>query len=343
MSQLRIGLDVLGGDRAPEAILQGALLAVNAAEGEPQIDAERIVLFGDENAIEAALKEQGGNPGFAIVHAPEAIGMDEKPAQALRSKRNSSISIGTKSVRAGETGAFVSMGNTGAVVGAATLMLGTLKGVRRPGIAVTLDLTGRPVTILDMGASISPKAEDLMAYAIMGTTLQRDCMDVALPRVGLLNIGEEESKGTEVLQATHKLLSASQLEFVGNVEGGDMFGSNADVIVTDGFTGNVSLKLMEGLAGFMMQLMMGELKQHAAEWGPAAMQSLGRRIDYSEYGGALLLGVDGVVIIGHGRSDGRAVKNALHLAARALDTEVNKDIVAGLETQSEGSSAASAD
>ncbi len=328
---LRIGLDVLGGDHAPSAILDGVWQAIDP-EAQHHIPAERLVLFGDEALIEKELAERGGNPGCAVVHAPEAIGMDEKPAQALRAKRNSSIAIGTKSVRAGETGAFVSMGNTGAVVGAATLMLGTLPGVRRPGIAVTQELTGRPLTILDMGANVAPKAEDLVAYGIMGSVLQRDCMGVKDPRVGLLNIGEEATKGTELLQAAHGMLAQTDLRFVGNVEGTDLFRDSADVVVTDGFTGNVALKLMEGLAGFLMGMMKKELQQHSAVWGGEALAHLAQRVDYSEYGGALLLGVNGVVIIGHGRSDGRAVCNALHLAARALDTEVNQDIVQGLES-----------
>lgn len=326
----RIGLDVLGGDHAPAAVLDGAFQAIDP-QSDRSLPAERIVLFGDESQIQAELEQRGGNPGFPIVHAPESIGMDEKPAQALRAKRNSSIAIGTKSVRGGETGAFVSMGNTGAVVGAATLMLGTLPGVRRPGIAVTQELTGRPLTILDMGASIAPKAEDLVAYGIMGSILQRDCLGVKNPRVGLLNIGEEPSKGTDLLQETHGLLAQTNLRFVGNVEGTDLFRDHADVVVTDGFTGNVALKLMEGLAGFLMGMMKQELKQHSAGWGGEAMAHLAQRVDYSEYGGALLLGVNGVIIIGHGKSDGRAVRNALHLAARALDSEVNQDIVQGLE------------
>ena len=327
---LRIGLDVLGGDQAPDAIMDGAFAAIDP-DSDRRMPAERIVLFGDEAWIASELDRRGGNPGFGIVHAPESIGMDEKPAQALRAKRHSSISLGTKSVRACETGGFVSMGNTGAVVGAATLMLGTLPGVRRPGIAVTMELTGRPLTILDMGANTAPKSEDLLAYGIMGSILQRDCLGVEAPRVGLLNIGEEASKGTELLQTAHALLSEADLRFAGNVEGTDLFQDRADVVVTDGFTGNVALKLMEGLAGFLMGMMQRELQQHAAVWGGEAMAQLSQRIDYSEYGGALLLGVDGVVIIGHGRSDGRAVCNALYLAARALDAQINADIVKGLE------------
>jgi glycerol-3-phosphate acyltransferase PlsX len=331
MSMTRIGLDVLGGDHAPETILKGALEAV-ADTTESALVPERIVLFGDESAIEAALQDLGGNPGFGISHAPEAIGMEEKPAQALRAKRNSSISLGTKAVRAQQTGAFVSMGNTGAVVGAATLMLGTLAGVRRPGIAVTQHLVGRPVTVMDMGANTSPKPEDLLAYGVMGDILQRDCMGVQNPRVGLLNIGEEENKGTELLQQSYALLKASGLNFVGNVEGGDIFKNQADVILTDGFTGNVVLKLMEGMASFMIKLLVGELKKHGVPIEPAVLGGLARSVDSSEYGGALLLGVDGVVIIGHGSSDSRAVKNALHLAAKALDTHINQDIVKGLQS-----------
>ncbi|MEZ6020356.1 MAG: phosphate acyltransferase PlsX [Planctomycetota bacterium] len=329
MGAARIGLDVLGGDRAPEAILDGVFQAIDPAQETP-IDPDRLVLFGDQEAMERAFESRGGNPGCHLVHAPESIGMDEKPGQALRAKQRSSIVLGTGAVKAGQTGAFVSMGNTGAVVGAATLMLRTLPGVRRPAIAVTQNLTGRPVTVLDMGASVVLKPEDLVVYAVMGTILQRDCMGVAQPRVGLLNIGEEESKGTELLQTAHGLLRQAPVRFVGNVEGRDLFEDQADVVVTGSFTGNVVLKLMEGMAGFMLGQIMGALKAHNAAWAPEVLAGLKRQVDYSEYGGALLLGVGGVVVIGHGRSDGRAVRNALGLAARALDAGVNDSIVRGL-------------
>lgn len=326
MSESRIALDVMGGDQAPAAILAGALRACDPSRATP-LAPERLLLVGDREVVAAELEKLGPNPGFEILHASQAVGMHEKPGQALRAKPDSSIAKGVGCVKQGGAGAFVSMGNTGAVVGAATLGLGTLPGVRRPGIAVTMDITGSPVTILDMGANIVPKPEHLLHYAVMGAAYQRDCLRVAKPRVGLLNIGEESSKGTDLLRAANELLAGAPLDFVGNVEGGDLFEGACDVLVTDGFTGNVVLKLMEGMAGFMLELFLKTLGARDIAVGPDVVGGIQRQIDYSEWGGALLLGVNGVVVIGHGRSDGRAVANALGQAARALDTGVNADIV----------------
>ncbi|MEE2941391.1 MAG: phosphate acyltransferase PlsX [Planctomycetota bacterium] len=322
----RIALDVMGGDDAPACNLDGALAAVEAG-----LEPGRLLLVGDRVAIEAGLEERGGNPGFDLLHAHEVIGMEEKPGVALRSKPRSSIALATGAVKQGAAGAHVSMGNTGAVVGAATVGLKTLPGVRRPGIAVTIEFTGRPVTVLDMGANVAPKPEHLLQYGHMGTIYSRDLLGCDAPRVGLLNIGEEESKGTDLLRDAHAQLRDSGLDFVGNVEGGDLFKGACDVVVTDGFTGNVVLKLMEGFAGFMLRMVHGELEKNGAAWGPQALTSLHKQVDYSEYGGALLLGVNGIVVIGHGRSDARAVANALDLARRAIDADVNAHIVAGLE------------
>lgn len=324
-----VALDVFGGDKGPDVILGGALKASDP-KGEHAIAPARILLVGDEVRIAEGLESLGGNPGFTILHATEVIGMEEKPAAALRAKRNSTIVVGTGAVRAGAAGAFVSMGNTGAVVGAGTLMLRTLDGVRRPAIAVTLELSGKPLTILDMGANIAPTAEDLVAYGVMGSVLQSHVLDIAKPRVGLLNIGEEPSKGTELLKETHGMMAAAPIEFVGNVEGGDLFSGGVDVVVTDGFTGNICLKLMEGMAGFMLGMFSKALNPARDSKEGQAIGALQRKVDYSEYGGALLLGVKGTVVIGHGRSDENAVSNALGLATRALDREVNRDIVAGM-------------
>jgi glycerol-3-phosphate acyltransferase PlsX len=266
-----------------------------------------------------------------VQHASEVIGMGEAPAQALRAKRDNSISVGVGAVAAGQAGAFVSMGNTGAVVGAATLGLGTLAGVKRPAIAVTLELTGHPVTLLDMGANIAPRPEHLVQFASMGSIYVRDCLGKPEPRVGLLNIGEEEGKGTDLLKEAHRLLRAAPVRFIGNVEGGDIFQDRAEVVVTDGFTGNVILKLLENFAGFLLGLTLAELAEKGFRGAPEAVARVRKTIDYSEYGGALLLGVAGIVIIGHGRSDENALANAVGLAARALDSRVNEHIVLGFE------------
>ncbi|MDA1062508.1 MAG: phosphate acyltransferase PlsX [Chloroflexi bacterium] len=336
MTQQAIALDVMGGDHAPGVVLDGALAAI-AIDGDQALPPERILLVGDEDQIRAGLEERGGDPGFPIQHASQVVEMGEKPGQALRAKPDSSIAVGIGAVKRGAAGAFVSMGNTGAVVGASTLGLRTLAGVRRPGIAVTLELTGRPLTILDMGANVAPKAQHLAQYGTMGAILQRDCMGVENPKVGLMNIGEEASKGNDLLREAYGLLEAGATDgqgyrFVGNVEPGDLFQTAEGVVVTDGFTGNVVLKLMESVAAFMFQRIHKEIAAHEVTWGPEALGNVKRQIDYSEYGGALLLGVAGVVVIGHGRSDGRAVANALGLAVRALDRNVNGDIVRGLES-----------
>jgi len=329
MQNKRIALDIMGGDHAPDPIVRGALLAC-ARDGKWRLSPERLLLVGDEALIRAKLREFGGDPGFPIRNATQVIGMGESPAQALRAKPDSSIASMVLATKAGEAGAAVSMGNTGAVVGAATLLLGTLAGVKRPGIAVTLDMTGHPITLLDMGANIAPKAEHYLQYGVMGAVYMRDCLGVASPRVGLLNIGEEESKGTELLKEAYPLLKGSKLNFIGNIEGNDIFKGKADVIVTDGFTGNVVLKLMEEFATFLLKLTVGELAKNGVTGAPEALGRVKQAIDYSEYGGALLLGANGVVVIGHGRSDANAVANAVGLAARALDANVNEDIVQGL-------------
>jgi glycerol-3-phosphate acyltransferase PlsX len=332
MAPARIALDVMGGDKAPDAILRGAIAACDP-NGRWKLPRERFLLVGDEAVIRARLAALGGDPGFALLHASQAVGMGESPASALRQKPDSSIAKMIGAAKQGAAGAAVSMGNTGAVVGAATLGLGTLPGVLRPGIAVTIQVTGKPLTVMDMGALLEPKPESLMQFGVMGSVWSKALLGVSEPRVGLLNVGEEEGKGTDTLKAAWKLLQSAPVRFAGNVEGNDLFLDKVDVVVTDGFTGNVVLKLLEEFAGFMVKLTVGELAKSGVQVPMASLGSVKRSIDYSEYGGALLLGVNGIVIIGHGRSDETAVANALALGARALDADVNGKIVAGLEVQ----------
>jgi glycerol-3-phosphate acyltransferase PlsX len=284
--------------------------------------------------MQALLAELGGDPGFQLEHASQVIEMGDSPAQALRAKPDSSIARCVQAVREGRAAAVVGMGNTGACVGAATLGLGTIPGVRRPGIAVSLNLTGQPITLLDMGANIAPKPDHLLQYGAMGAVYAQSCLGQARPRVGLLNVGEEKGKGTELLKEAHELLEASGLDFVGNVEGGDIFRGVCDVVVTDGFTGNVILKLLEQFATFFMGRIMAELKKSGSDLGGNSLVPLKAAIDYKTYGGALLLGVNGVVIIGHGRSDERAVANAIAEAVRTADARVPENIERGLSTPS---------
>jgi glycerol-3-phosphate acyltransferase PlsX len=330
MSLERIALDVMGGDHAPRSTLDGLLAACGRSDARA-LDPARVLLVGERDTLARELEARGCAGRFEIAHASEVIGMAESPAVALRAKPGSSIGVGVGLVRAGKAGAFVSMGNTGAVVGASTLWLKTLEGVKRPAIAVTLNLTGRPVTLLDMGANVGSKPADLAQNALMGSVYSRDCLGVENPRVALLNIGEEPGKGTELLKEAYPLLERSSVNFVGNIEGHDLFGDAADVVVTDGFTGNVVLKLLESFSVFMLGLVLKELKAHQVQWAPEALAHIKTKIDYAEYGGALLLGVRGIVVKGHGRSDAAAVANALGQAALALDARVNEHIVRGLE------------
>jgi glycerol-3-phosphate acyltransferase PlsX len=330
MTDQRIALDVMGGDDAPSATLRGALAAI-AKGNSRRVEPERLLLVGDEPRMRAMLEELGGDPGFELLHAAQVIEMGDSPAQALRAKPDSSIGRCVQAVREGRAAAVVGMGNTGACVGAATLGLGTIPGVRRPGIAVTLNLTGNPVTIVDMGANLTPKADHLRQYGAMGGVYGKACLGQQKPRIGLLNVGEEKGKGTDLLKEAYGLLEATPgIEFVGNIEGGDVFRDVCDVVVTDGFTGNVMLKLLEQFATFFMGRILGELQKAGMVPKGEGFEDLVQRIDYKTYGGALLLGVNGVVMIGHGASDEKAVANAIGQAAQAVDAGIVEKIERGL-------------
>jgi glycerol-3-phosphate acyltransferase PlsX len=279
--------------------------------------------------------------------------MGDSPVEALRRKRGSSIEVATRLVRTGEAAAMVSAGNTGACVAAATIHLGLLPEVRRAGIAVTFRAGDQPVVVIDMGANVSSKPEHLIQYGIMASLFSRSVHQVDSPRVGLLNIGEEDEKGNSLAKETHALFQKTRLNFLGNVEGNELFRGVADVIVCDGFVGNIVLKVTEGLAERLMELF-GTMLEHslgdgvgpsadgrAADGSPGlgglglgalgerlrgTFKSLRERLDYSEYGGAPLLGVNGVMIIAHGRSDSRAVTNAIRVAMRMAQMDVNRHI-----------------
>ncbi len=305
----------MGGDNAPAAPVQGALAA--AADGIA------ILLVGDEGVLRDELGRQGatGRPGIEIVHAAETVSSAEEGARAVRAKPDSSVSLVCRLVGEGRAGAAVSAGNTGAMLAAATLYMRRVPGVIRPAIAVVLPSTGGgPVLLLDAGASAEARAEHFPQFALMGRLFARDVLGVAEPRVGLLSIGEEEGKGSELVLAAHALLRGTP-GFIGNVEGRDIPAGGVDVVVTDGFTGNVVLKTMEGLAVFLM----GEVRDAVASTtlgrvgGLLVRPPLRRmrdRIDPETYGGAVLLGVRGLAVIGHGNSTGRGIANAVRVAAR---------------------------
>lgn len=323
---MKIVVDAMGGDHAPEAVVDGSLAAVKEYDLE-------IILVGDQPKIEALLKKAKytGNR-ISIQHATESIEMCEPAATSVRRKRNSSIVIGLSLVKEGKADAFFSAGNTGAVVCAATLELRLLPGIERAGIGiVTPSLKGNSL-IIDVGANIDSKPTQLLQYGIMADAYCKNILNKINPSVGLLNIGEEEKKGTEFIREAYGLLEKSKLNFVGNVEGKDLFSGKCDIIVCDGFVGNVALKVSESAAEAMQTF----LKRHLLSniWGKIglifmipSLKRFKKEIDYAEYGGALLLGVNGVVIIGHGRSSIKAIKNAIRVAKEEIERQVNVKIL----------------
>ncbi len=314
---VRIAVDAMGGEGAPAIEVEGALAAVRESEG-----AVEAVLVGREAHITSELDQHGDwkGIGISIVNAAEAITMDESPASAIRRKRDSSIVVATDLQKRGEVDGLVSAGNTGAVVAASLLGLGMLTSVRRPALASPFPTLKEPALLLDVGASVDSRPSDLLEFAMMGAAFAEYVLRREDPRVALMNIGEESTKGSELTQKAHVLLTQTPLNFIGNVEGRSFLQGDADVVVCDGFVGNVILKMAEGLIGLVTTAL-------KAEDDPGALMSLRRQLDYAEHGGAPLLGVDGVVIIAHGSSSAKAIKNAVKQASRFVDTDVDARIV----------------
>ncbi|HME59254.1 MAG TPA: phosphate acyltransferase PlsX [Terracidiphilus sp.] len=310
-----IALDAVGTDKAPEAEIRGAILACRALP-------VRVHLVGPETELRDLLDEMLGNEDLPIVihHASERIGMEEKAAHALRTKKDSSIRVGLKLVREGTAAGFVTAGNTGAAMATAKMVLGALPGVDRPALAIPMPSSkGNPCVLLDVGANVDCKAANLAQFAVMGEIYARSVLKIESPRVGLLSIGEEESKGNDLTHEAFPLLKALPIRFVGNVEGRDIFSGQADVIVCDGFVGNVALKTSEGVGRFVRDVLRESLKrtvtaQVGALLSRTAFNEFRHRLDYREYGGAHLLGVRGVCIIGHGSSNDRAIYNGIRVA-----------------------------
>jgi glycerol-3-phosphate acyltransferase PlsX len=327
---VRVALDAMGGDRGPEVNVEGAVTAAREF-------GTAVILVGVEEELQRHLRqhETHGLP-LTVRHAPEVVEMGESPLIALRRKKHSSIRIGLDLVKRGEADAFVSAGNTGAVMATAVVVLGPLPGVERPAIAVVVPtLTGHAV-LLDAGANVDSKARHLVQFAIMGNVYARDFLGLPRPRVGLLSIGEEESKGNELTREVFKELEdEASLNFIGNVEGRDVFNGTSDVIVCDGFTGNVALKISESVLDAMFTLLREELgKDLRGKAGSLlllpAFKRFKRRVDPSEFGGAPLLGVNGVCVISHGRSTGKAIKNAVRTAAECVANKVITHIREGI-------------
>lgn len=333
---VEIVVDAMGSDKAPESEIRGAVLACRTLD-------VKVALVGPEDrlrpALDAVLRPLNGamvqqaSSRIRIVHASEWITMEDKAAQAVRSKRDSSMRVGLKMVREGNADGFFTAGNTGAAMATAKMVLGALSGVERPALATVLpSTTGRPALLLDVGANVDSDPANLVQFAVMGSMYMRNVLKVADPRVGLLSIGEEDSKGNALTRDTLPILRALKgIHFIGNVEGRDLFNGTADVIVCDGFVGNVALKTSEGVAKLVNVTLRESLKstvtsQVGALLSRTAFNAFKRRLDYSEYGGAPLLGVRGVCIVGHGSSDEKAVMNGIRVAAEFHSAEVNTGI-----------------
>ena len=322
----KVVLDAIGGDHAPRETLAGAALALQRG----YLAAQDLLLTGPRELLQPALREHGlADAGLEIVDAPDVLGHDDSPTDAMRKKPNNSIAVGIRLVKEGRAGAFVSAGSTGTVVAAATLGLRCLEGIRRPAIGAIIEGEKHPFLVLDVGANPQPKPHHLAQYALMGSAYYRGTLGVKEPRVGILNIGSEELKGNTLVREARALMKQLPILFHGNVEGVEVFSGDCHVIVTDGFTGNVLLKVSEGVAEYLLRAMFGLMQKVGVD--KQKMQDVQRqimpRVDFAEYGGALLLGVEGVVTICHGRSHAPAFANALRFAARALAAEVNQHIV----------------
>ena len=334
---MQIALDAMGGDHGPEELIGGALLAVKQT-------GLQVTLVGNQQVLQAHLDRLGsGDVGLShiqIVHAAEVVEMGESPVDAIRKKKDASVLVAFELVRQGQADAAVSAGNSGATMAAAVRKLGRMEHVSRPGIASIFPTLKKPVVMMDVGANVDCRPQHLFQFAVMASAFSH-IFDIDHPRIGILSIGEEVGKGNVLVKETYARLAASSLNFVGNVEGRDVFQGDVDVIVCDGFVGNICLKISEGLAGAAMQMLKDEImKSTVAKIGyflaRPAFRSFAKRVDYAEYGGAPLLGVNGIGIICHGKSSAEAIKNAILEAAKMVEKQVNQKIATGLALSAEG-------
>jgi glycerol-3-phosphate acyltransferase PlsX len=326
-----IVLDAMGSEKAPDCEVRGAILACR------QFDVA-VQLVGPEQTLAPVLQQalRGQRLPIEVVHASEWIAMDDKAAQAVRTKRDSTMRVGLKRVREGKASGFFTAGNTGAAMATAKMVLGMLSGVHRPALATILPTsTGSPSLLLDVGANVDSDPENLVQFAIMGHMYAQNVLKMPNPRVGLLSIGEEDSKGNSLTRDTLPLLRQLPINFIGNMEGRDLFNGHCDVAVCDGFVGNVALKTSEGVARLVSVSLRKSLKstvtsQVGALLSRRAFGEFKKSLDYSEYGGAPLLGVQGVCIVGHGSSNERAIMNGIRVAAEFAQAEVNSGIEAAI-------------
>jgi len=324
----RVAVDAMGGDHGPQVVVEGALAACREL-------GLAVVLVGPEATLEEEVRKSGGEvPGIGILDAPDVVGMGEKVSRSTLKKR-SSIQVGLELVRDGGADAFFSAGNTAACWTIAKLVLGSLEEVDRPALAAVVPNIEGFTVLIDVGANAQCKARNLEEFAVMGNVYTRAVLRKESPRVGLMSLGEEQTKGNDLTREVHEVLKGSALNFIGNVEGGDLFSGKVDVIVMDGFTGNVALKASETLAESIMLLLRQELgrtpvRRLGALLSKGAFRAVKRRIDPAEYGGAPLLGVKGCCVIGHGRSNAVAIKHGIRTAAEFFSSGVNQRIEAEL-------------
>jgi glycerol-3-phosphate acyltransferase PlsX len=335
---MKIVLDAMGGDYAPRVTVEGAVETVNDTE-----DIE-VILIGREDLITEELRHKRYPPDrISVKHASQLIAMDEPISVAVRRKKDSSIKRGIEMVKKGEAHAFVSAGHSGAVMAFALLLLGTAEGVNRPAIATTMPTLKGSFVLIDAGANVDSEASNLLQFALMGNAYCRNVLGVQKPRVALLSIGEEDTKGNELTKEAFRLLKNTGLHFVGNIEGKDIFTGNVDVVVCDGFIGNVVLKVSEGLAETIMRMLKQEIADIATGrlaylFMKPALKNFKKKTDYAEYGGAPLLGIRGTCIISHGRSSSKAIRNALKTANISARLRVDEIISSELKKKNKSSS-----
>lgn len=331
-----IALDAMGGDRAPNATVEGALLAIKEYK-------VTVALVGDKEIIQGLLDSYKYKPAMGscvIVHAPEVVGMSESPSLAVRKKRNSSLAIACDLVRKGEADAVISAGNSGAMMAFSMFAMKRLPLVDRPAIATVMPNVKSATVLLDAGANVEVKPSHLFQFGLMGSVYSNTVLGIKSPRVGILSNGEEEEKGTELTREAHEFFKKSTLNYIGYVEGRDIFNGRVDVVVCDGFTGNIVLKVSEGVATAITTILKQEVnRSFLSKLGflvaMPALKALKKKIDYEEYGGAPLLGVDGISIICHGSSSSFAIKNAIRYAMECVDKRLNNILKVELERNKE--------
>ncbi len=333
---MRVALDAMGGDYAPSVTVEGAVETVDEHE-----DIE-VILIGDEAVIRRELGKKRYEAARVMVrHASEVVGMDDSPTAALRKKKDSSIRVGIDLVKSGGADAFVSAGHSGVVMATALLLLGTSRKVDRPAIATIMPTLRDTFVLLDAGANVDCKPENLLQFALMGNTYCKLVLGRPEPKVALLSIGEEDTKGNELTKIAFKLIRGTGLNFIGNIEGKDIFTGKADVVVCDGFIGNIALKISEGLAETILKMLKREITSVSTGrigylMMKPAIRNFKKRTDYDEYGGAPLLGINGTCIISHGRSTSKAIKNALRVAADYASKKAYEAISSDIEEHLKG-------